>query len=76
MSKSEKSFEENLEALTKVVKSLEQSDLTLSEALSAFEEGIGLYKACSDVLSQADEKIKLLVESHDLGIMQEVDFEE
>ncbi len=69
-------FEDNLKALDEVVKLLEQSDVPLSDALTAFEEGITLFKSCKAVLSQADEKVKLLIESSDLGEMVESDFEE
>jgi exodeoxyribonuclease VII small subunit len=66
-------FEENLKALSDVVKALEQNDISLTEALSAFEDGIGLYKACQSFLDEADEKVKLLVESNDLGELIEED---
>lgn len=69
-------FEDNLKALDEVVKQLEEADLPLSEALSAFEDGISLFKACKNVLNKADEKVKLLIESSELGEMVEVDFEE
>ncbi|MBN2796848.1 MAG: exodeoxyribonuclease VII small subunit [Clostridia bacterium] len=68
-----KEFEENLKALSDVVKKLEGNEISLTEAISAFEDGIGLYKACRKFLDEADEKIKILVESNELGELIEED---
>lgn len=69
-------FETNLKSLENIVSQMDSSELTLTEALEAFEKGIGLFKACKTVLDEADQRVKLLVEENELGEMVEEDFNE
>ncbi len=55
-------FEENLNRLKEVVKLLEDGNISLEESLKYFEEGIKLYRLCNSVLSDAQQKISLLLE--------------
>ena len=56
----EKSFEENLERLKELVRSLQSGDLTLDESLKVFEEGIKLSKILEDKLKNIEcQAIKL-----------------
>lgn len=55
-------FEERLQALETLVDSLEEGDLTLEESLKAFEEGIKLTRECQSVLTEAEQKVAVLVE--------------
>lgn len=57
-----KDFEENLARLKEVVKLLEEGNVSLEESLKYFEEGIKLYRVCNGVLSDAQQKISLLLE--------------
>ena len=52
----ERSFEENLERLKELVKSLQSGELTLDDSLKAFEEGLKLSKALEDKLKNIEEK--------------------
>lgn len=54
------SFEEMMERLEKLVKQLEQGNLSLEESIHAFEEGIGLVKKCTAVLGEAERRIQRL----------------
>jgi len=54
-------FEENLEKLESIVKSLEEGNTTLNESLKAFEKGIKLSKACQKELDGAEKKVTLLI---------------
>lgn len=54
-------FEENVKELEKTVQSLEKGDLTLEEAIGAFEKGIELSKTCNDILDKAEKRINILV---------------
>ncbi|SKC72256.1 exodeoxyribonuclease VII small subunit [Maledivibacter halophilus] len=57
-----KDFEENMTRLKEVVKLLEEGNLSLEESLKCFEEGIGLYRFCNEVLNNAEQRISLLIE--------------
>jgi len=70
----EKKFEEAMERLEEIVRSLEQGDLPLEESLKAFEEGMGLASFCSRELEAAEKKVSLLVKEGD-GRHGEVPFE-
>lgn len=53
-------YEEALARLEYITQQLEKGDLTLDEALTCFEEGIGLIKICSKMLDEAEGKIEVL----------------
>jgi exodeoxyribonuclease VII small subunit len=55
-------FEEALEKLNDNVKKLEEGSVSLEESLKLFEESIKLSKFCSKYLTEAELKIKKLVE--------------
>jgi len=46
------------------VKNLENGTLPLEEALSAFQEGVGLVKQCQTLLSQAEQKVEILTKAN------------
>lgn len=56
-------FEEALKQLEAIVSRLEIGDLPLEEALSIFEEGVRLTKLCSARLSEAEQRVNILVRS-------------
>ena len=56
----EMAFETALERLESVVDRLEQGDLALEAALSAFEEGVALSKRCASQLEDAERRIEVL----------------
>ena len=58
---SEKTFEEMIESLEKISSELENGDLTLDQAMKKFEEGMQLSKKCSEILDNAEKKIKILI---------------
>lgn len=57
----ELSFEGALERLEAIVDRLEQGDLELEAALSAFEEGVALTKRCAGQLESAERRIEVLM---------------
>jgi exodeoxyribonuclease VII small subunit len=59
---SEKKFEDAMKRLEEIVRSLEEGDLPLEDALKVFEEGMGLVKFCSDKLEEAEKKVTLLIQ--------------
>lgn len=57
----EKTFEEALTRLEEVVKLLEDGQLPLEKALTLFGEGVELANICNSLLSQAEQRINMLV---------------
>ncbi len=57
----EKKFEEALERLEKIVKKMEEGDMTLEKSLEAFEEGVKLSRFCSKKLDEAERKVEILL---------------
>ena len=56
-------FEEALAELEDRVAALSRGDLSLEEALRAFEEGLSLYEECAARLKAAELKVTQLVDS-------------
>ncbi|MDY6973257.1 MAG: exodeoxyribonuclease VII small subunit [Thermodesulfobacteriota bacterium] len=61
----EKKFEEAMERLEKIVRSLEGGELSLEDAIKDFEEGMDLIKFASNKLEEAEKKVSLLVQESD-----------
>ena len=55
------SFEESLTTLEKIVRELEQGDLSLEESLKLFENGVKLSRECQERLNQAERRIEVLL---------------
>ena len=56
-----KSFEEGLAKLENITQELEEGDLSLEESLKHFERGIVLTKSCQQALSEAEQKVSILL---------------
>lgn len=54
-------FEEALARLEEIVRSLEQGEVGLDEALVLFEEGVKLARFCNNKLDQAEAKIEIML---------------
>jgi len=59
------SFREELERLENIVRTLEEQDIDLDEALSLFEEGIGRLKTARSLLEDSQLKVKRVLEDAD-----------
>lgn len=66
-------FEEAMLSLEDMVRRLEGGSLSLEESLSAFEEAVGLIKLCNAKLTDAEAKVKILVEGID-GVLTDEPF--
>jgi exodeoxyribonuclease VII small subunit len=55
------SFEASLAALEKIVRRLEEGDLSLEESLKLFESGVKLSRECNERLSHAERRIEVLL---------------
>jgi exodeoxyribonuclease VII small subunit len=58
------SFEDSLAALEAVVAHLERGRLSIDEAIAWYEAGLGLMRRCSDLLEQAELRVRTLEETY------------
>ncbi|HHV98063.1 MAG TPA: exodeoxyribonuclease VII small subunit [Clostridiaceae bacterium] len=72
MSDIEKSFEEALSDLEKIVEELENGELTLEQSLERFQKGIELSKYCNKRLDEVERKISILIENEEGKLVEEV----
>ena len=56
-----KPFETSLEELERIVRELEQGELTLEKSLELFEQGVKLSRECQERLAQAERRIEVLM---------------
>ncbi|HEY5807140.1 MAG TPA: exodeoxyribonuclease VII small subunit [Povalibacter sp.] len=54
-------FEASLAELEAIVEKLEQGELSLEDSLLQFERGIQLTRVCQTALSQAEQKVEILL---------------
>lgn len=71
---SELNFEEALERLSEINEQLEAGDATLDSAIELYTEGMKLAKFCQEKLSDAEQRIKVLVKKG--GALVEEGFDE
>ncbi len=57
-------FEKQLKELESLVSSLESGELSLDQALQAYEKGIALTRECQAALEQAQQRIQVVSERH------------
>lgn len=67
-------FEQRLKRLESIVQRMEAGDLQLDESLKLFEEGVRISRECSEQLSEAEAKVKVLVSADSNGQMVTQDF--
>lgn len=66
-------FEQSLADLQALVERLEGGELSLEDSLTAFEQGIRLTRDCQAALTQAEQKVQILMERD--GELEEAPFE-
>lgn len=54
-------FEKKLGRLEEIVSKMEAGDLALEDSLKLFEEGVKLSRDCNTQLTEAEQKVKLLL---------------
>jgi exodeoxyribonuclease VII small subunit len=54
-------FETSLKELENLVETMEEGDISLEDSLKNFEKGIALTRACHQALSDAEQKVKILM---------------
>lgn len=68
---SEKSFEESLTELEKIVEKMEEGGLSLNESLSLFEKGVKLARFLREELDKAEKKIAILLKDEQGEVKEE-----
>lgn len=68
-------FEQALGELERLVRELEDGQISLEESLARYERGIGLLKHCYSQLQQAEQRIQLLCGTDENGNLVAKPFE-
>lgn len=67
-------FEKKLTRLEQIVEKMESGDLALEESLKLFEEGVKLSRECNTQLTDAEQKVKMLLSVDPQGNATTKDF--
>lgn len=67
-------FEKKLNRLEEIVGQMEKGEVSLEDSLKLFEEGVKLSRECHQKLSDAENKVKLLVSMDGEGQAQTKNF--
>ena len=65
MYKENKTFEENLQRLEQIVRTMERGEAPLEESLKLFQEGTELVRACGKLLDDAQLQVKKVMTAAD-----------
>lgn len=65
MNKENKTFEENLQRLEQIVRTMERGEAPLEESLKLFQEGTELVRACGKLLDDAQLQVKKVMTATD-----------
>lgn len=57
-------LETSLAEITAVIEKMEKGDLALDQSLEHFERGIALIKHCQKILTDAEQKVQLLIQNN------------
>ena len=65
MNKENKTFEENLQRLEQIVRTMERGEAPLEESLKLFQEGTELVRCCGKLLDEAELQVKKVMSAAD-----------
>ena len=71
MSQKKPSFEENMQRLEQIVRSMERGDVPLEESLKLFQEGTALIQKCGKLLDEAELQVNKIVAGSDGSPVEE-----
>lgn len=63
-------FEQALRQLEALVQQMEGDNVTLEQSLQAFEQGVGLTRQCQQALTQAEQRVQVLIEQNGQSLAQ------
>lgn len=66
-----KSFEEQIAELEKIINDLENGNLNLDDSVVKFEEGMKIAKECNKMLENAEKKITILLNDENGEVKEE-----
>ena len=64
------SYEESMEKLEEIVKSLESQELTLESPVEKFKLGMDLYEHSINLLNKAETEVKILLDGQEVDFME------
>lgn len=64
-------FETQLTELETIVEQLETGELPLEDALKVFEKGVKLSRQCQQLLSEAEQKVTILMDNQEQDFLDE-----
>lgn len=65
MNRKNKTFEESMQRLEQIVRTMERGDVALEESLKLFQEGTELVQSCGKLLDQAQLQINTVLAGAD-----------
>lgn len=65
MNQENRTFEENMQRLEQIVRSMERGDVALEESLKLFQEGTELVRQCGKLLDDAALQVKKVMTAAD-----------
>ena len=71
MSKKKMTFEESMNRLEQIVRSMERGDVALEESLKLFQEGTELVRSCQKLLDDAQMQVKMIMSAPDGSPVEE-----
>lgn len=71
MNQNNKTFEENMQRLEQIVRTMERGDVALDESLKLFEEGTELVRYCGKLLDEAELQVKKIAIAADGSPVEE-----
>lgn len=71
MNQTNKTFEENMQRLEQIVRSLERGEATLEDSLKLFREGTELVESCGKLLDEAELQVKKISTAADGSPIEE-----
>ena len=64
-------YEEKVNRLEKVIKSLQEERLDLEESVNLYEEGVQLYQSCKEELDGMEMKLKIILDGKEETFLEE-----
>lgn len=71
MAKKKLTFEDGMQELEEIVRSLEMGQMPLEESFKAFERATALKKSLEEMLSEGDHRIRVLTENGEREMEEE-----
>ena len=71
MNQENRTFEQNMQRLEQIVRTMERGDVPLEESLKLFQEGTELVKDCGKLLDKAQLQVKKIMTDSEGGPVEE-----